>query len=47
MKIGERLARAGVDVSPDLEDLSRLSEDLPGSEKVREVVEIALRSATR
>ena len=47
VKIGERLARAGVDVSPDLEDLSRLSEDLPGAEEVREVVEIALRSVTR
>ena len=35
VEIGERLMRAGVDVGPDLEDLSRLSEDLPGGERIR------------
>jgi uncharacterized membrane protein len=35
VEIGERLMRAEVDVGPDLEDLSRLSEDLPGGERIR------------
>ncbi len=46
--IGERLLEAGVDVGADLEELSRLSEDLPGGEKVRKAVGRARgRSASR
>ncbi len=45
VKVGERLAE---DVAgPDLEALPELFEDLPGGEKIREAVEIALRGAAR
>ncbi len=47
VKTGERLLEAGVDISPDLERLSQLSEGLPGDERIREAAESALRGAAR
>ncbi|MDP9455894.1 MAG: DUF2254 domain-containing protein [Actinomycetota bacterium] len=43
VEIGEKLVKAGVDVASDLQNLSRLSEDLPGGERVREAVQGVLR----
>ncbi|MDP9474249.1 MAG: DUF2254 domain-containing protein [Actinomycetota bacterium] len=46
VKVGGRLVKAGLDVGPDLDELARLSEDLPGGERVQEAVDGVPRGAS-